>query len=137
MDEYRIHPDTGERLHRDVRPMTITYAAFSRTLDVPGWYPAGDGDAIHVGSDLDGIDTAVEEMRAEYAVAVRRLRKSLKLSQEAAGRIFGGGKRAFQKYEAGKMPPSDAAVGLIELVRRDPRAIDVLTSLPGRSREAA
>lgn len=137
MDEYRIHPDTGERLHRDIRPMTITYAAFSRTLDVPGWYPPHDGDAIHIGSDLDGVDAAIGEMRADYAAAVRSLRKSLRLSQEAAGRIFGGGKRAFQKYEAGTMPPSDAAVGLIELVRRDPRAIEILTSLPGRSREAA
>lgn len=133
MMDTRIHPETGQRLHRDVRPITVTYASQSRTVDVPGWYPDGEGDAIHSGEDLAVIDEATRLMRAAYAADLRRLRKALKLSQEQAGRVFGGGPRAFQKYEAGLMPPSDAAVGLIELVRRDPSMIAVLTSLPGRN----
>ena len=133
----RIHPETGERLRRDVRPMEISYASYSRTLQVPGWYPEGEGDGIHTGADLVEVNAAVKEMRADYAAELRRLRKSLNLSQEAAGKLFGGGKRAFQKYEAGKMLPSDAAVGLIELVRRNPASIDVLKQLPGRAIEAA
>lgn len=137
MPEERIHPETGERLRRETRPLTVSYAAYSRTLMVPGWYPDGDGDGIHNGADLAGVDAAMKEMRAAYAADLRKLRRSLKLSQEAAGRIFGGGKRAFQKYEAGKMPPSDAAVGLIEVVRRNPSMLAVLQRLPGRSIEAA
>ncbi|WP_419809742.1 type II TA system antitoxin MqsA family protein [Sphingomonas sp.] len=133
MEQTRIHPETGRQLRRDVRPMTISYAAYSRTLPVPGWYPEDAGDAVHDGDDLTDVDAAIASMRAEYATDLRRLRRSLKLSQQDAGRIFGGGKRAFQKYEAGAMAPSEAAVGLIELVRHDPSMIEVLKRLPGRA----
>ena len=136
-EEARIHPETGERLHRDVRPVTIAFGTYSRTLSVPGWYPDGEGEGMHSGDDLAEIDKAATKMRADYAADLRALRRSLDLSQEAAGRLFGGGRRAFQKYEAGRMSPSYAAIGLIELVRRDPSAIEVLKKLPGRTSEAA
>ena len=134
-DEVRVHPVTGATLRRGVRPFTFSFATLSRTVDVGGWYPADDGDGILEGPDLLKINAAQTEMRAEYAASVRKLRKSLKLTQEAAGRLIGGGKRAFQKYESGKMPPSDSAVAVIELLRRDPSGLEVLKRLPGRQVE--
>jgi len=63
--------------------------------------------------------------------------KRLNLTQEEAGRIIGGGRRAFQKYESGATPPSDAAVGLLEILKRHPEEFETLrslrTSLPGRA----
>lgn len=53
----------------------------------------------------------------------------MKLTQEEAGRLIGGGRRAFQKYESGAMPPSDAAVGLIEILYRHPEEIEFLKSI--------
>ena len=45
------------------------------------------------------------------------MRKKLGLTQAEAGVIIGGGKRAFQaKEESGRTLPSDAAVGLIEIL---------------------
>ncbi len=129
----RIHPETGAILRRGVRPQTISYAIYSRTIDVPGWYPDDGGDSIHSGDDLAEIDRATRAMRADYAARIRSIRRSLRLSQEAAGRILGGGKRAFQKYEAGKTPPSEAAIGLIELVGRHPESLGILKQLPGRA----
>jgi DNA-binding transcriptional regulator YiaG len=82
---------------------------------VPGWYPDGDGDAIHSGEDLRAYDEAFKELREAYAARIKTVRKKLGLTQEEAGVIIGGGKRAFQKYESGRTPPSDAAVGLIEI----------------------
>lgn len=131
-DTVRTHPETGEALRRGLRPMSITWGSLSRTIDVPGWYPDGDGDGIHSGTDLTEAERVRTELRTEYAESVRMVRRRLKLSQEAAGRILGGGKRAFQKYESGKMPPSDSAVAVIELLRRDPSAIEWLKQLPGR-----
>lgn len=64
MDTIRIHPETGATLTRDVRPQTITVGALSETVEVPGWYPADGGDAIHLGSDLEASDAAVVRMRA-------------------------------------------------------------------------
>jgi HTH-type transcriptional regulator/antitoxin MqsA len=117
MEDTRIHPETGETLRRDVRRQTIRFASLEREVEMPGWYPEGDGDGIHTGADLAEADRVYQELRKEYGAHVRKLRKRLKLSQEEAGRIIGGGPRAFQKYESGATPPSEAAVGLIEVLR--------------------
>lgn len=136
-NETRIHPETGETLRRGIRPMTVAYAIYSRVIDVPGWYPDGNGDAIHTGKDLAEWNVTYQQMRMDYAKKVRALRMRLKLTQEEAGRILGGGKRAFQKYETGKTPPSDAAIALLELMERHPEDVEILKSLPGRHLEPA
>jgi HTH-type transcriptional regulator / antitoxin MqsA len=123
VSEKRVHPETGQELHRDVRPQTVCVGSLSREIDVPGWYPEDDGDAIHSGADLKVLNEAFKTLREEYAAHVRSVRKKLGLTQEEAGVIIGGGKRAFQKYESGRTPPSDAAVGLI-----DPEEVDTLRS---------
>ena len=43
-----------------------------------------------------------------------------------SGRLIGGGRRAFQKYESGAMPPSEAAVALIEILARHPEEVEFL-----------
>lgn len=131
MEETRIHPETGETLRRGVRRRTVRYGSLVREVDVPGWYPEaeGEGDGIHGGADLAAADAAYRELRDLYARRVRTARKRLKLSQEEAGRIIGGGKRAFQKYESGATPPSDAAVGLIELLMRHPEEVETLRAI--------
>jgi HTH-type transcriptional regulator/antitoxin MqsA len=124
--ETRIHPETGKELRRGVRHQTVVVGSLSRTIDVPGWYPDDDSDAIHSGADLKTFDEAYKTLREAYAAHVRAVRKKLKLTQEEAGVIIGGGKRAFQKYESGRTPPSDAAVGLIELLDRHPEEVATL-----------
>ena len=137
MAETRIHPETGKTLKRDVRPMVIQYGSMTCEVDVPGWYPDDGSDAIHNGADLKAADEAYVELRAAYAAHVKQVRKSLDLTQEEAGEIIGGGKRAFQKYESGKAAPSDAAVGLIEVLWEQPNALNVLKTirrLPGNGK---
>ncbi len=129
MSETRIHPETGKVLSRAVRPQTVNVGSLSRTVEVPGWYPEDDSDSIHSGADLKALDAAYVELRAAYAARVKAVRKRLKLTQEEAGRIIGGGKRAFQKYESGATPPSDAAVGLLEILDRHPEEIETLKSI--------
>jgi len=36
----KIHPETGEILHRDVRPIEFSYKGEKITVNMPGWYPA-------------------------------------------------------------------------------------------------
>ena len=129
MTETRVHPETGKILRRDVRTQTVSFGSMTRAVDVPGWYPDDDSDSIHSGADLAGSDLAFRELRSDYAAHVRSIRRKLKLTQEEAGRIIGGGRRAFQKYESGATPPSDAAVGLIELLHRHPEDLEFLKSL--------
>lgn len=130
MAETRIHPETGKTLKRDVRPMLVQYGSLSREVQLPGWYADPDDDnSIHNGVDMKAVDEAFAELRKAYAAHVRKVRLSLNLTQEEAGEIIGGGKRAFQKYESGKAPPSDAAVGLIEILARSPKQLEVLRAI--------
>lgn len=129
MTKTRIHPETGKTLRRDTRPQTVKFGSMSRVVDVPGWYPDDDSDSIHSGVDLDESDRVFLELKAAYASHVREVRKRLKLTQEEAGRLIGGGRRAFQRYESGAVPPSDAAVGLIEMLARHPEEIEFLRSM--------
>lgn len=51
-DETRLHPVTGEVLSRQTRKQVVSWNGKSVSVDVPGWYPAGDGDSLHSGRDL-------------------------------------------------------------------------------------
>ena len=125
----RIHPKTGEMLRRDARMQTLSVGSLSREMEVPGWYPEGNGDSIHLGAELQTLDQAYLELRVAYAARVKAVRKKLGLTQEEAGRIIGGGRRAFQKYERGTMQPSEAAVGLIEILDRHPEEVTTLRNI--------
>jgi HTH-type transcriptional regulator/antitoxin MqsA len=115
----RTHPETGETLRRGERKMKVRVGPFAEEVTVGGWYPQGDGDAIHSGVDLAVFEEARKRLAGLYATHLRASRKRWRLTQEQAGRLIGGGKRAFQKYESGKALPTEAAVGLIELLNAD------------------
>lgn len=129
----RIDPETGVTLTRGVRKAVVRYGMMSRTVDVPGWYPHDpvDDNGLHTGADLIESNEVFKQLRAEYAGRIRTIRKKLGLTQAEAGRIIGGGKRAFQKYESGKVPPSDAAIGLIEILARHPDEVETLRAMRG------
>ena len=129
MTATRIHPETGKTLRRTTRPRTVAFGSMSCIVEVPGWYPDDNSDSIHTGADLKVADGLFQKLRTEYAGHVKSVRMRLKLTQEEAGRIIGGGRRAFQKYESGKTPPSDAAVGLLEILNRHPEEVQVLRKL--------
>ncbi|TMJ16087.1 MAG: hypothetical protein E6G94_05260 [Alphaproteobacteria bacterium] len=63
MEEARVHPTTGETLSRGTRRQTIRCGSLSREVEVPGWYPEGDGDGIHNGADLAEADRVFRELR--------------------------------------------------------------------------
>ncbi len=129
MTDTRIHPETGKTLRRGARARTIRFGSMTRGVEVPGWYPDDDSDSVHSGADLAASDAAFHELKAAYAAHVRKVRKRLGLTQEEAGRLVGGGRRAFQKYESGVMAPSDAAVGLIEILDRHPEEVAFLRAI--------
>ena len=62
-NETRIHPETGEVLRRDVRPFEFTFRGETITVNMPGRYPAGDGDAIFTHEDLQVSERALENLK--------------------------------------------------------------------------
>lgn len=67
---------------------------------------------------------------------IRRIRKKLKLTQETAGRLIGGGPRAFQKYENADVLPSRAISSALVVLDHDPEALGILMLHQTRSKES-
>lgn len=129
MTDTRIHPVTGKELTRGVQVQVVSFGILTAEVDVPGWYPDDDSDSIHSGADLETKETVFMALRKKYGDRVRETRKKLKLTQIQAGVIVGGGERAFQKYERGVMAPSDAAIGLLEVLRAKPEMVEILKDI--------
>ena len=133
METVKYDIETGETLTRDICPLTITYQGHSRIFDMPGWYPAGEGEATFTDDDLKIYDKAIKELKAEaehllLPAEIRSIRKRLKLTQVQAGNILGGGKKAFQKYESGETLPSRAISNLLRVLSKEPSLLAVLST---------
>ena len=57
---------------------------------------------------------------------IRVIREGLGLSQLEAGKLLGGGPRAFTKYESGTVKPAASVVTLLRLLEVDPSALALL-----------
>jgi HTH-type transcriptional regulator/antitoxin MqsA len=89
--------------------------------------------------DACGLDIATSEDLRNNARAMRAaerlsqgkltgaqisiIRKRLKITQEVAGRLFGGGPVAFCKYENDDLAPSDAMDNLLWLINEKPSVV--------------
>jgi HTH-type transcriptional regulator/antitoxin MqsA len=126
-----VCPKTGSPMRRDVRPMALNYKGESITFDMPGWYCESSDESIHTGEDMRVSDRMLNRLKARTEglldpEEIRRIRKKLHLTQEAAGMLIGGGPRAFQKYESGDLLPSRAISSALALLDHEPEALAVL-----------
>ena len=89
LPETMISPETGETPTRGVRPFTVAYKDMNVTVELPGYYPRGEGDGVHVGKDMSIVDEALRELKEKAdgvpsPATIRRLRAKLRLSQREA-----------------------------------------------------
>ncbi len=129
-------PKTGAPMHRGVRPMTLAYKGETITFDMPGWYCDQSDESIHTGKDMKTSDRMLNRLKAHAEglldpEEIRRIRKKINLTQEVAGRVIGGGPRAFQKYESGDLLPSRAISSALILLDHNPDALAVLKTRRG------
>lgn len=132
-----VCPETGAPMHRDTRPITLTYKGDTVTFDMPGWYCDTCAESVHIGADMKISDRMLNRLKARHEGLlapedIRRIRRKLGLSQAAAGAVIGGGPRAFQKYEAGDLLPSRAIGSALLLLDHDPAALRVLVARRGK-----
>lgn len=131
MEIIKYDAETGEKLTRDIRNITLTYHGHSKTFAMPGWYPADNDEGTFTDEDMKVYDRALNQIKAEaenllQPEDIRSIRKKLKLTQVQAGTILGGGKKAFQKYESGEILPSRAISNLLKLLSLQPSLLKSL-----------
>ncbi len=68
----KIHPETGEILRRDIRPNEFCYKGEKITLDMLGWYPNDDSDAIFTRADMAVHDKALTILKARHAEKISK-----------------------------------------------------------------
>jgi HTH-type transcriptional regulator/antitoxin MqsA len=146
MTNPRDYPDviqsaeTGRALRRGVKMLTINVDGQSFTYGQPGWW-ASLGDPEDTEGQLIDEDNAIRaaarrEARAKAKhstlspLVIRAIRESCGLSQKEAARVFGGGRKAFEKYEAGEVAPSSAMTRLLLLAARRPELFPKGSSVP-------
>lgn len=66
--ETRIHPETGEILRRDVRPVEFSYKGEKITVDMPGWYPKTGDDGIFTHEDMKISDQALRILKSRHEI---------------------------------------------------------------------
>jgi putative zinc finger/helix-turn-helix YgiT family protein len=136
MTNPRDYPDviksaeSGRPLRRGVKMLTIDVDGEPFTYAQPGWWASLDDPTDNEGqlTDEDNLIRAAArreaKAKAKQAVLspleIRAIRESCGLSQQAAPRVFGGGPKAFEKYEAGEVVPSSSMTRLLLLAAKRP-----------------
>jgi HTH-type transcriptional regulator/antitoxin MqsA len=118
--------ETGH-LHQAVRDVTLTRQKLS--LNVQGIAGAFcdhcdeiefDGTTDSAQRYAEAGDQLVLQNRVTAAATFKMQRKKLKLTQEQASRLTGGGHNAFSRYETGVATPLPAVVNLFSLLEKHP-----------------
>lgn len=132
----RGYPDTivsaesGRLMKRGLKPLTIMVGGRAFDYNQPGWWCDLNDPNNREGQLVDD-DNQVAKMARLTAEAiargevfspafVRAIRLRLDLTQEEAGRVFGVGPNAFDKYERGEITPSEPTKRLFKLALKRP-----------------
>ena len=126
-----VCPETGTVLTRGIRPFTVRYKGAEQVVDLPGYYPDGEGDGVLVGDDMAAADEALRRLKAAVdgiptPETIREIRRRIGLSQREAGALLRVGPNAFDKYERGLAEPSGPTIQLLTLLDRRPELVDDL-----------
>ncbi|MBF0356568.1 MAG: type II toxin-antitoxin system MqsA family antitoxin [Alphaproteobacteria bacterium] len=121
-------PEGDKKLRRAVRPFTVRYKGHELVVDLPGYYPKGEGESVHVGNNMAAADEALRMLKEQVdglpsPATIRRIRTKLRLSQRAAGALFRVGPSAFDKYERNLIEPSGPTIQLLKLLDKRPELL--------------
>jgi HTH-type transcriptional regulator/antitoxin MqsA len=146
MNNPRDYPDaiesaeTGRPLRRGVKMLTIDVDGHAFSYGQPGWWASLDDPDDTEGqlTDDDNVVRAAARREARAAakravlspLVIRAIRETCGLSQRDAAGVFGGGAKAFEKYESGEVAPSSAMTRLLLLAARRPDLFTKGTGMP-------
>ena len=111
----------------DTRDLPFKYKGNTTTIHaVAGWYCQHCEEAYldDMAAYSSAIDKFAESIDAGEAKELARVRRKLKMTQQEAARLTGGGPNAFSRYELGKVKPLPAIINLFKLLDRHPELLD-------------
>ena len=88
-----------------------------------------DGFPAHSELEEAGWKAFRDTVDAEEAAELARIRKKLKLTQQEAAKIAGGGHNAFSRYERGEAKPVQAVLHLFRLLDHHPDLLQELRKM--------
>ncbi|HTR00076.1 MAG TPA: type II TA system antitoxin MqsA family protein [Candidatus Acidoferrum sp.] len=117
-------------LKRGKRKLPYTYKGETTHIaDVTGDYCTHCDEAIldadesrRVGDAMLAFNKQVNASHVDPGF-IARVRKKLRLDQQQAAHVFGGGVNAFSRYETGKTKPPLALIKLLQLLDRHPELL--------------
>ena len=146
MSNPRGYPDeiqsaeTGRTLRRGVKMLAINVDGHSFEYGQPGWWASLDDPADDDGQliDEDNLVRAAARREARASarhpvltpLVIRAIREACSLSQQDAAKVFGGGAKAFEKYESGEVSPSSSMTRLLLLAAKNPDFFQRGTGMP-------
>ena len=120
-----------------VRDVPYTYKGHHTVISkIKGWHCFHCREVeFDVGKGVrfaEAIKQFAKESDAREATELARIRKKLKLTQQEAALLTGGGRNAFSRYERGKAKPLQSVTNLFKLLDKHPDLLDEITPA-GRS----
>ena len=120
-------------LRHAVKDVPYEYKGYATVVPkVAGWhcphcreveFDPGEGERF-----AEAIKRIAGEIDTLESAELARIRKKLKLTQQEAARITGGGPNAFSRYERGKARPLPAVINLFHLLDLHPELLNELLS---------
>jgi len=128
----KCHACKNGALHYKDKSQIYTYKGKSITFDQSGLWCDSCDEGILNGEDITKTEKAFEDFKSKVdgllsPEEIRHIRKDiLKLTQEEAGKIFGGGKNGFSRYERGQNKPIAAISNLLKILERHPKDLEYI-----------
>lgn len=119
------------KLRHAVRDVPYEYKGHATVVPkVSGWHcphchevEFNSGEGARFAAAIKRIAAQID---AREAAELARIRRKLKLTQQDAAKITGGGPNAFSRYERGKARPLPAVTNLFRLLDRHPELLKEL-----------
>jgi len=117
--------------HHQIKPMTLRYKSHSITIKQPGYWCDECKEGVVGGEDRKETQKELQTFRSRIDGIlppddIKHIREKLKLTQQKACDIFGGGVNAFSRYERGETPIPTPLSQLLRLLNAHP---DLLAEL--------
>lgn len=111
------------------RDETLSYGGQSVTVhNLKGEFCPACGEGVWDSESNQRLDEAqialMKTARSEVSANIRRIRKSLKLTQAELAKHFGLGPLAFSRYERGKNQPPFLLVKVLSLLEKHPDLLE-------------